>query len=157
MRSRLAVLCGVLVLGSAAPAHALTAPVVGDYLVVGAEPGEKNCVSIQPDPLNPYGGKYLIAETGIAEVHAGRGCAETERVLRCVVELSHFEPSLRVSVDDGHDTVLVSGHFNYAGFDGGTRNDRLDLHDAGSYVGSAVAGGDGRDNINTKNRSFDEV
>jgi hypothetical protein len=161
MRNGLALLCGVLMLGGAAtPAHALTASVSGDYLEVSGEPGEKNFVSIQPDPTfsGGSGPTYLISEAGIAETHVGSGCEEVlPRAIRCVVEFSHYEPSLILSLGDGNDTAIVSGAFMYGEFHGGPGDDRLDLRDTTSYVGSTVTGDRGRDNLNTRNRGLDRV
>lgn len=159
MHSRLlAVVCGAMVLGGAAEAHALTAYVNYDSLVISAAPGEKNTLIVQPDSTGDGGAAFLVIESGIATTTAGPGCEKVARVIRCATSYDYPAPSLSLGLGDGHDTAMVTGGFYYESVDAGAGNDRLDLSKAGSFgYGAWITGGSGKDNINTENGSFDTV
>jgi hypothetical protein len=150
-----AVLCGAMVLGWAVPAHALRAYVNYDSLVVSAANGEKNNLTIQPDPTGTS--SFLITDIGNG-AQAGAGCVKTARVLRCTLS-PDYPPSLSLSLGDQADTAKVEGGFYYSQVDGGGGNDNLDLRGASTFGsgGSYVSGGWGADTIDTRNGTTDTV
>ena len=153
----LGLLCGAIVLGAAAPAHALTAYVNYDSLVVYAAPGEKNFVTIQRDPAGEGPSPFLITESGIATVQAGEGCTATGPVIRCTLDYDYAIPSLSLGLYDGNDTAIVNSGFYLSSVDAGAGNDRVDTSGGGGFGWSSVNGGAGKDNIDTRNGVTDHV
>ena len=153
----LGLFCGAMLLGSAAPAHALTAYVDYDSVVVSAASGEKNFVTIQRDPTGEGPAPILITEAGTATTHAGRGCTATGPFIRCTLDWDYPVPSLSLSLRDGNDTAIVSGVFYLSSVDAGNGNDRVDISAGGGFNWSSVNGGAGQDNIDTRNNVTDHV
>ena len=159
MNGRLgAVACAVMVLGMAAPAHALTAYVNYDSVVVSGGPGEKNDLTLQPDPSGASG-SFVIVDTGIGvATHAGAGCEKTLRVIRCQLTTPEYVPSLSLSLGDRNDTAKVEGGFYYAQVDAGAGADTVNLKKAYAWgYGAWVTGGTGDDALDTRNGFYDIV
>jgi Ca2+-binding RTX toxin-like protein len=153
----LAVGCGAIVLGGAAPAHALTAHVDGNALVVSAATGEQNILAIQPDPAGPTAASFVIVESGTsATTHAGPGCEKTLRVIRCALPYENPGVWLSLSLGDRHDIAVVAGtQFYIEQVDAGSGNDRVDLS---RVTGDGyLIGGPGNDQLNTRNGVWDSI
>jgi hypothetical protein len=153
----------------AQPAQAMRAYVNYDSLVISADPGEVNSLTVRPHPITP--GAFLIVDTG-AKIAPGAGCTKTAmgRVAVCTIdpEYAYGPPSLSLHLYDGDDTASVEGSFGIVQVDGGTGSDRLDVPGSNGYgythiqLGAGddalelsgafgaqveVYGGDGNDNI----------
>jgi hypothetical protein len=161
MKGRLvAVLCGAMVLGAAAPAPApaLSASVLDDYLSITAAPGEKNILTVL---AAEQGGvtSFVIVESGTGTTQAGPGCTKSVRVLRC--DVAYVYPSLALTLGDKADTAAISGQFEYWDVSGDSGNDRVDLSQAPASNpwagGGWISGGDGRDHLDTRNNTPDRV
>jgi hypothetical protein len=160
MKARLvAVLCGAIVLGVAAPAHALSASADWEYLTISAAPGEKNILTVAEAVQGGPSSSFVIVESGTGTTQAGPGCTKAGRVLTC--DVGSAFPSLNLSLGDKADTAAVSGHFEYWEVYGGSGNDRIDLSQAPAsnpwVPGGWIGGGDGRDHLDTRNNSSDIV
>ncbi|HEX8065792.1 MAG TPA: hypothetical protein VF520_04610 [Thermoleophilaceae bacterium] len=160
MKARLvAVLCGAMVLGVAAPAHALSASTAFEHLTIIAAPGEKNILTVLAAGQGGVSSSFVIVESGTGTTQAGPGCTKAVRVLRCDVASAY--PFLTLSLGDKADTAAVSGQFEYWEVYGGSGNDRVDLSQAPAsnpFVGGGwIGGGDGRDHLDTRNNSPDIV
>jgi hypothetical protein len=160
MKARLvAVLCGAMVLGVAAPAHALSASAESEYLSITAAPGEKNILTVLAAGQGGVSSSFVIVESGTGTTQAGPGCTKAVRVLLCDVASAY--PSLTLSLGDKADTAAVSGQFEYWEVYGGSGNDRVDLSQAPAsnpFLGGGwISGGDGRDHLDTRNNSPDIV
>jgi hypothetical protein len=158
MSSRwVAVICGAMVLGGAAPASALTAYVNYDSLVISAAAGEKNYLTIQHDPAGRGPSPFLIVESGLANVKAGPGCRALGRVIRCTLGEDYATPSLSLSLRDGNDTATVDAGFYLSQVDAGAGDDRVDISGGGGFGWSSVNGGPGRDDLDTQNGVTEHV
>lgn len=160
MKARLVgVLCGAMVLGAAAPAHALSASAESEYLSITAAPGEKNILTVLAAGQGGVSSSFVIVESGTGTTQAGPGCTKAVRVLLCDVASAY--PSLTLSLGDKADTAAVSGQFEYWEVYGGSGNDRVDLSQAPAsnpFLGGGwISGGDGRDHLDTRNNSPDIV
>lgn len=154
-----AVLCGAMVLGVAAPAHALSASAESEYLTITAAPGEKNVLTVLASGQGGVSSSFVIVDSGTGTTQAGPGCTKAARVLLCDVASAY--PSLTLSLGDKADTAVVSGQFGYWEVYGGSGADRIDLSHAPAsnpFLGGGwISGGDGRDHLDTRNNSPDIV
>ncbi len=160
MRGRwVAVLCGAIVFGAAAPAHALTAYVNYDSLVISAWSGEKNILTVQPDPTGLSAASFLIIESGNANTQVGPGCVKTAgRVIRCSLDHDYPVATLSLSLGNLADVATVSGGFYSQQVSAGYGNDRVDLSDAGSFgFGNWLDAGPGNDDFDIRNGSYDTL
>jgi hypothetical protein len=139
---------------TAAPAHAATVSVDGDFLRILSQSGEANALTVSDAAAQPVGApattrSFTVTDSGAALV-AGPGCAAGGAAVTCVTPA---EPAIDVAAGDLDDSVTIATPAG-AFVDGGSGDDLIQVRNG---VSDSAWCGPGRDSVIAEVADFLDV